>query len=139
TQPPAIGIVNADGPHAHPLSVKKRLAVAPFWSPDGNRIAFTGADRPAPRTADLYVANADGTGVERVTDGERLYLGGTGAWSPDGKRLVLFAGDMSSNKGELQIWDLATKEHHRVIDTGASLQTKDFRLEAKNALPMAAW
>jgi len=139
TEPPAIGIVNADGKNARPLSVKKRLAVAPFWSPDGNRIAFTASDRTSPRTADIYLANADGSGVERVTDGERLYLGGTGAWSPDGKRLVLFAADMATSKGELQIWELGTKEHRRLIDTGASLQTRDFRLEAKNALPMAAW
>lgn len=138
-QPPAVGIVDAEGSNARPLPLKKKLSVAAFWSPDGSRIGFTAADRAAPRNADVYVANADGSGIERVTDGGRLYLGGTGAWSPDGKRLVLFAADMEKNSGELQIWELATKEHHRLIDTGASLQTRDFRLEAKNALPMAAW
>jgi Tol biopolymer transport system component len=40
----------------------------PTWSPDGSRIAFT-SDRGdiTPRNLDIYVMNADGTGVAQVT------------------------------------------------------------------------
>jgi TolB protein len=53
---------------------------SPTWSPDGTRIAFAGeiGDNP-----DLYVMDADGSSVVRLTDDP------TGdwypAWSPDGK------------------------------------------------------
>jgi Tol biopolymer transport system component len=137
--PPTIGIVNADGANAHAIPVRKLLAVAPFWSPDGRRIAFTAADRPDPRTADVFVASPDGAGVERLTSGAKIFIGGAGAWSPDGTKMVLFAADMSSRQGELQLWDVARKEHRRLADLGTTLQTKDFRLEATNALQMACW
>ena len=39
----------------------------PVWSPDGTAIAFS-SDREG--GADLYVMEADGTGVTRLTDAE---------------------------------------------------------------------
>ncbi len=51
----------------------------PVPSPDGRRIAFTALDR-------LYVADADGTDVRRVTDaGVSEHFP---AWSPDGRTLA---------------------------------------------------
>jgi Tol biopolymer transport system component len=137
--PPGVGIVNADGTGAHALPLRKLLSVAPFWSPDGTRIAFTASERPDPKTADVFLANPDGTGIERLTNGQRLYLGGAGAWSPDGKQIVLFAADLNTKKGELQIWDVEKKQPRRVADVVNALQTKEFRLGAANALQMACW
>src|SRR5262249_10363914 len=106
TVPPGIGVVNAHGPGPHQLSVRQLLAAAPFWSPDGKRIGFTGADRPEPKVADIFLANADGSDVERLTDRQKLYLGGAGAWSPDGKSLAVFAADLALRRGDIQVWDL---------------------------------
>jgi dipeptidyl aminopeptidase/acylaminoacyl peptidase len=66
----------------------------PQWSPDGSRMAFarqviTPADgRSGPRTtAAVYVVNADGTGLQRVTPAD--WFGFNPRWSPDGSRLVV--------------------------------------------------
>jgi serine/threonine protein kinase/WD40 repeat protein len=60
----------------------------PDWSPDGSTIAF--AEVRAQGTDDLYVMNADGTGLTQLTEG-----GGDEydpAWSPDGS-LIAFGFD----------------------------------------------
>jgi hypothetical protein len=61
---------------------------SPVWSPDGQKIAFT--EVGAAGFMDIYVMNADGTGVVNVTD-DPAPDGGQ-AWSPDGKRIVFGRG-----------------------------------------------
>jgi Tol biopolymer transport system component len=60
-----------------------RNAYAPSWSPDGTRLAFV-----SHRSGDeeLYVANADGSGITRLTriPGPDL----SPAWSSDGRKLA---------------------------------------------------
>lgn len=56
----------------------------PAWSPDGSRIAFVRCLECT--TTDIYVMNADGSGISRVTD-DLAYDGGP-AWSPDGSLLA---------------------------------------------------
>jgi Tol biopolymer transport system component len=53
-------------------------SVAPRWSPDGSRLAFS-------RSGQLWVMNADGTHQHRVTTVTRAYQP---AWSADGTRLA---------------------------------------------------
>jgi Tol biopolymer transport system component len=50
--------------------------VGPAWSPDGSAIAFGGA---GPNGADIYVINADGTGLSRLTGDGRA---GQPDWRP---------------------------------------------------------
>src|SRR5207247_11024943 len=59
----------------------------PAWSPDGQRIAFS-SQRDG--STDIYVMNADGSGLRRVTAGP---FDQQPAWSPDGARIVFTAGD----------------------------------------------
>jgi Tol biopolymer transport system component len=54
------------------------------WSPAGNRIAFT---RCSAGSCDIYVMNADGSGVARLTHGERPGEHDP-TWSPDGRRIA---------------------------------------------------
>ncbi|NTV66032.1 MAG: hypothetical protein HGA65_21200, partial [Oscillochloris sp.] len=56
--------------------------ITPTWSPDGQRIAFT-SDR---NTFDIYVMNADGSGLMAITSGPDRDL--HPAWSPDGQRIA---------------------------------------------------
>lgn len=58
---------------------------APAWSPDGRRLAFT-SDRDNRAAADVYIMNADGTGVQRVTSDRANWAP---QFSPDGGRLAV--------------------------------------------------
>jgi TolB protein len=53
----------------------------PAWSRDGRRVAFTSVGRRG-----IFVMNADGSGLRRVTTTKSLDLQPT--WSPDGRRIA---------------------------------------------------
>ena len=76
----AVWTIRADGTGARKLIPR---AYAPAWSRDGSRVAFVSA-----RSGDeeLYTANADGSGVRRLTRRSGPDL--TPAWSPDGRRIA---------------------------------------------------
>ena len=63
--------------------------LSPDWSPDGQRIAFYRRDAlesGGDGDADIYVMNADGSEVTRLTDNNAAdYFP---AWSPDGRRIA---------------------------------------------------
>lgn len=79
-----IFVVNPDGTGLTNLTKGSAAAeVAPAWSPDGRKIAFTD-------THDIYVMNRDGTGRAKLTD---LPLAKTASasvvgWSPEGSRIA---------------------------------------------------
>jgi Tol biopolymer transport system component len=70
-------VMNAKGgDQRRVMRMKGGGSTEPAWSPDGRRIAFAGNDG-------LYVVNADGSGLRRLTGS-----GETPAWSPDGRRIA---------------------------------------------------
>ena len=59
----------------------------PSWSPDGKQLVFTGYDGGI---SDLFVVNADGSGLRRLTNDKYADL--QPSWAPDGKTIA-FATD----------------------------------------------
>ncbi len=64
-------------------------ATDPVWSPDGARLAFTWYTDEH-QTRDLYLINADGSGMVNLTNTPSINEMGP-AWSPDGRRLAFSA------------------------------------------------
>ena len=82
-------VMDADGTDVELLSGGNADDTTPSYSPDGSKIAFTrrvGSDR-----SDIFVMNADGTGVVNVTSTIAADEDWA-TWSPDGTRLA-FASD----------------------------------------------
>jgi Tol biopolymer transport system component len=90
------------------LAPDRATTLAPDWSPDGQRIAFHSF---RDLNAELYVMNADGTGLQRLTHSWALDAGAR--WSPDGTRLAFLsdaAADELINDSviDLSVIDMAT-------------------------------
>ncbi|WP_141323751.1 LpqB family beta-propeller domain-containing protein [Myxococcus sp. AB025B] len=66
------------------------------FSPDGKRLAYSQAEG---ESAQIYVANADGSGAKAVTD-TPYGLNTSPTWSPDGKRIAF----VSNRGGSPQIY-----------------------------------
>lgn len=67
----------------HPVLADGATNLHAAFSPDRTRIAFSSSRAGR---FDLYLMNADGTGIERVTTDSAG--GGEPAWTPDGRRIV---------------------------------------------------
>src|SRR6266568_7562655 len=90
----------------------------PAWSPDGTRIAFVRSKPDA--FPELYVVNADGTGLQRLTTNG--WIEGHPAWSPDGTRIAF---DRCCLDGQSDIYtiDVATRIETDLTNT---LTTDEF-------------
>lgn len=93
--------MNVDGTSQRQVTRIDSLNESFSWSPDSSRIVFE-SDRDQPFSLDidnpqqweLYVINADGTGVRRLTDSDQHSL--WPAWSPDGKTIAYASGTSGS-------------------------------------------
>jgi Tol biopolymer transport system component len=81
------------------IRVKLNGVTTPAWSPDGRQLVFTGYDGGL---SDLYLVNADGTDLRRLTNDKYADIQPT--WSPDGRQIA-FATDRGGDTdiGKLRI------------------------------------
>jgi TolB protein len=100
--------VDSSGEHLRTLVGARVSDTSPQWSPDGSRIAFV-------RTGDgagVYLMNADGSKLARITKGDAV------GWAPDGRRLVvggpLARSDLGLQQGPIVVVDLVNGKRHTV-------------------------
>jgi TolB protein len=109
-------------------------ALADATPPDGaGRIAFQRyLLQDVPLQADIWTANADGSGERRVTHAPRGFIDGEPDWSPDGRRIVFQRG--SSVDGPWTLWTVnadgsgasrLTPSHGRCLDESSPAYSPD--------------
>jgi TolB protein len=96
----------------------RRASFVSDWSPDGQKIAF---ERDRKRAVQIYVMNADGSGVTQLTTGAGFH--GTPGWSPDGSSLAIDTawGDYPARQG---IWIIPASDPDGVTRDEAVRLTK---------------
>ena len=104
-----IVLANANGSGDRYLTQSPNHAYAdvdPNWSPDGTHLAmqsgrYCGTSPSASCYYQIYVMNADGTGITQLTNAAN-FEGYGPVWSPDGRRIA-FSGYTLSAAGDLQL------------------------------------
>jgi TolB protein len=69
----------------------------PRWSPDGRRIVFLSPPHDGV-TSDIFLMNADGSGVTNLTRSPAGFANEDPAWSPDGQRIAF-----RDNSGQIYV------------------------------------
>jgi Tol biopolymer transport system component len=95
----------------------RRSESSPQWSPDGTRIAFTKRGRHG---LQIYVMNANGTGVRRLTNGPgRNHWP---VWSPDGAQIA-FISNRDGNP-ELYVMSATGRAETRLTRTSGASESQ---------------
>jgi Tol biopolymer transport system component len=98
-----------DGSERLQLTFPPAQAVAPRWSPDGKRIAFT--IRTAGKPQNIYSLSVDGGSPEQLTTGGQVDI--NPSWSADGESLV-FGQDPTAVEGSgvvrIKVLNLKTRQ-----------------------------
>ncbi|WII70580.1 translocation protein TolB [Bdellovibrio sp. 22V] len=112
---PMIYTANADGSNVKRITFAGVFNSSPSWSPDGKKIAFAGQSEDH---FDIFVMNADGTGMIRLTSAKKP----NGRWasnedpsfSPDG-RFVMYTSNRTG-KNQIYISTVDGTEERRVTN-----------------------
>ena len=93
-------LVNGEGRRMTEVAVSSNAAiVAPSWSPDGRKLAFTTVVQGETNQQDVWTVDADGANKQRLTDGNGTNL--SPAWAADNR--VYF---VSNRGGNESVWSI---------------------------------
>jgi len=91
----ALFVVSATGGTPRRVGHGFGSAMNPAYSPNGKLIAYD-YRKPGYSNREIYVMNADGTGIRPVT--RLVYVSALPAWSPDGKRIAFESNPLRHNE-----------------------------------------
>mgnify|MGYP000270532003 FL=1 len=97
---------------------QQKAKVDPVYSPDGSQIAFVATHDGDP---ELYVANADGSNVRKLTDNEAVDA--SPSWAPDGSKILF----VSDRDGDFEIYTMNPD--------GTDAQRQELTLPEENSAP----
>ena len=103
----AIYTMSPDGSNVQKLTPDWMRAGVAAWSPDGSRLIFSD-NFCATTEADLFVVNADGSGITQVTDSAENEL--SKSWSPSADKVVADFAILTGNslhKGDIAVITVA--------------------------------
>lgn len=96
--------------------------INPVWSPDGQRIAFFSERDGTYNLFALYIINADGTELKRVT--APVYTKNASmSWSPDGKWVIVGGNEQAIT--DVVIINLKSRERLEFLDLSPGLWASD--------------
>lgn len=115
-------VMNADGSRQRRLT-SLFSAKRGDWSPDGRRLVIDGRDYDTLDDFDIFLINANGSGLRKLTSGPERDTQAT--WSPDG-RLVAFT-RTGAGGADPSLWIVAAdgREPHRVTYGGPAVWSPD--------------
>jgi Tol biopolymer transport system component len=102
---------------------------APAWSPDGSRIAFESDSDPLgtnpEHDREIFVMNADGTGVTQLTRNEGVWDEGP-AWAPDGEQIAYTSGPDNTH-GDINVMTAGGVHLRRLTDFEGADESPDWQ------------
>ncbi|MCS6777058.1 MAG: hypothetical protein RMJ43_10735 [Chloroherpetonaceae bacterium] len=119
-----IWVMDVDGRNARQLTNRLGYEGGPWWSPDGKQIVFRAyypeteqekQDYVAllkrhlirPSTLDLYVMNADGSNVRRITYDKAQRIANFGpTWTPDGRGIIFSSNRDDPNRRVFELYKI---------------------------------
>lgn len=126
-------VQSADG-QSHYQLTGGNLDTTPVWSPHGDRVVFV---RRQHDHWEVYLVNADGSGLMRLTDTPALPDGTAAnsvspAWSPDGNYIAF----LTDRNGEWEIWVMETdgSNARRLFDTELAGLKLDYSFAGERAI-----
>ena len=107
----------------------------PALSPDGKRIAFERFDLSGRRTG-IYLMNADGTNITRITTPPPAAAGGDheASFSPDGTKLAFVRDGIDGGKGVIYVVGIDGKDLRQVTPTSLDVARPRWSLDGSKLL-----
>jgi len=116
SKPSSLWTVDRDGKHALLLYEGAGNIASPSWSPNGKSIAFAMSSAAAPQSYEIFILDLETNKIAPVTQGHLNHTGGSVDWSPDGRYLLLFAGEPGNN--EIYSLELVSGQITQLTDGG---------------------